>query len=64
MLDPSLTHDIKTSCMIVDATRPLDRAFSPVAKCPDDAMERVKVLDYLSQEVLDSIPMDMTTYWC
>ena len=63
MLDPSLTHDIRTSGMIVDATRPLDRPFSPVTKCPDEAMERIKLEDYVSKEVLDKIPLDRTTYW-
>lgn len=63
-LDPSLADEIKTSCMIVDATRPLDRPFSPVAKCPDDAIERIKLEDYIPGEVLQYIPIDRTTYWC
>ena len=63
-LDPSLADEIKTSCMIVDATRPLDHPFSPVAKCPDDAMERIKLEDYIPGEVLQHIPIDRTTYWC
>lgn len=63
MLDPSLRHDIKTSAMIVDATRPLDRPFSPVSKCPDEAMARIRVEDFIDRETLDRIPMDRTTYW-
>jgi UbiD family decarboxylase len=63
-LDPSLVDEIKTSGMIVDATRPLDRPFSPVSKCPDDAMERIKLEDYIPGEVLQHIPIDRTTYWC
>jgi UbiD family decarboxylase len=63
MLDPSLQHDIRTSGMIVDATRPLDRPFSPVSKCPDEAMERVKLEDYIDEETLARIPLDRTTYW-
>jgi len=63
-LDPSLLDEIKTSAMIVDATRPLDRPFSPVSKCPDDAMERVKLEDYIPGEILQHIPIDRTTYWC
>lgn len=63
MLDPSLVHDIKTSGMIVDATRPLDRPFSPVTKCPDEALERIKLEDYIDAETLARIPMDRTTYW-
>lgn len=63
-LDPSLVDEIKTSGMIVDATRPLDRPFSPVSKCPEDAMERVKLEDYIPGEILQHIPIDRTTYWC
>jgi 2,5-furandicarboxylate decarboxylase 1 len=63
-LDPSLMDEIKTSGMIVDATRPLDRPFSPVSKCPDDAMERIKLEDYIPGEILQHIPTDRTTYWC
>ena len=53
-----------TSAMIIDATRPLDRPFSPVSKCPDEALRRVKLEDYLDQELLQRIPVDRTTYWC
>jgi len=62
-LDPSLMDEIKTSGMIIDATRPLDRPFSPVSKCPDEAMARVKLEDYIPGEVLQHIPTDRTTYW-
>jgi hypothetical protein len=62
-LDPSLMDEIKTSGMIIDATRPLDRPFSPVSKCPDDALARVKLEDYIPGEVLQHIPTDRTTYW-
>src|SRR5262249_52531575 len=62
-LDPSLVDEIKTSGMIVDATRPLDRPFSPVTKCPDDAMARINLDDYVSREVLQNIPADRTSYW-
>lgn len=63
IIDPSLDHHIKTSCMIVDATKPVDRPYSPVSKCPDEAMDRVKLEDYISKEVLHSLPMDRTSYW-
>ena len=63
-LDPSLVDEIKTSGMIVDATRPLDRPFSPVSKCPEDAMERIRLEDYIPGEILQHIPVDRTTYWC
>jgi hypothetical protein len=49
--------------MIIDATRPLDRPFSPVSKCPDDAMARIKLEDYVPGEILQHIPIDRTTYW-
>ena len=64
LIDPSLIDDRKTSAMIIDATRPLDRPFSPVSKCPDDAMERIKLEDYIPGEILQHIPIDRTTYWC
>ena len=35
LLDPSMDHPRRTSVMIIDATQPLDRPFSPVSKCPD-----------------------------
>src|SRR5947199_9869858 len=62
-LDPSMFDYIKTSCMIVSATKPLDRPFSPVSKCPDEAMQRIKLEDYVPGEVLQHIPLDRTTYW-
>ncbi|MCZ6623746.1 MAG: UbiD family decarboxylase [Deltaproteobacteria bacterium] len=63
-LDPSLLDEIKTSAMIIDATKPIDRPFSPVSKCPDEAMQRIKLEDYIAGEVLQYIPTDRTTYWC
>jgi len=63
MLDPSLEDEIKTSGMIVDATRPLDRPFSPVSKCPDEAMQKIKLEDYVPADVLQHIPTDQSTYW-
>ena len=63
MLDPSLDDEIKTSGMIVDATRPLDRPFSPVSKCPDEAMQKIKLKDYIPADVLRQIPTDRSTYW-
>jgi UbiD family decarboxylase len=64
LIDPSLVDERKTSAMIIDATRPLDRPFSPVSRCPDDAMERIKLEDYIPGEILQHIPIDRTTYWC
>ncbi len=63
LIDPSLDNPRKTSVMIVDATRPLDRPFSPVSKCPDEAMARIRLEDFVPGEVLHAIPVDRTTYW-
>ncbi len=62
-LDPTVVDETKTSCMIIDATRPLDRPFSPVSKCPEEALMRIKLEDYIAAEVLQQIPIDRTTYW-
>ncbi|MFQ5903027.1 MAG: UbiD family decarboxylase domain-containing protein, partial [Candidatus Binatia bacterium] len=64
LVDPSLIDPGKTSAMIIDATRPLDRPFSPVSKCPEEAMQRIRLEDYIPGEVLQHIPIDRTTYWC
>ncbi|MGZ8484323.1 MAG: UbiD family decarboxylase domain-containing protein [Candidatus Binatia bacterium] len=63
LIDPSMVDARKTSAMIVDATKPLDRPFSPVSKCPDDAMARIRIEDFVPGEVLQHIPTDRTTYW-
>ena len=63
MLDPSLQDDIRTSGMIIDATRPLHRPFSPVSRAPKEAMERIRLTDFIPQRVLDGIPSDRTSYW-
>jgi len=63
LIDPSMVSPRKTSAMIVDATKPLDRPFSPVSKCPDDAMARIRLEDFVPGEVLQHIPIDRTTYW-
>ncbi len=64
LVDPSMISPRKTSAMIIDATRPLDRPFSPVSKCPDEALARVRLEDFVPKELLDAIPVDRTTYWC
>lgn len=63
MLDPSLVDDIRTSGMIVDATRPLNRPFAPVSKCPEEAMERVRLEDFVPAGALARIPVDRSSYW-
>jgi UbiD family decarboxylase len=63
LLDPSMDHPRRTSVMIVDATKPLDRPFSPVSRCPEEALARIKITDFIPGEVLSHIPADRTTYW-
>ncbi len=63
LIDPSLDHPRRTSAMIIDATKPLDRPFSPVSKCPDEAMARIRLEDFVPGEILQTIPVDSTTYW-
>ena len=52
LIDPSMIDPRKTSVMIVDATKPLDRPFSPVSKCPDEALTRIK-LEVLRRSVIE-----------
>ncbi len=47
VLDPSLRHEIKTSGMIIDATRPLDRPFPRRGEVPDDVRKGINLSDYL-----------------
>jgi 3-polyprenyl-4-hydroxybenzoate decarboxylase len=63
-IDPSMMDPRKPSAMIIDATRPLDRPFSPAYKCSDEALRRVKLEDYIDKELLQHVPIDGTSYWC
>jgi UbiD family decarboxylase len=63
LLDPSMDHPRRTSVMIIDATRPLDRPFSPVSSCPEEALARIELKEFVPGEVLQRIPIDRTTYW-
>jgi UbiD family decarboxylase len=63
LLDPSMDHPRRTSVMIIDATKPLDRPFSPVSKCPEEALARIELEEFVPDEVLRQIPIDRTTYW-
>jgi hypothetical protein len=58
-----MDHPRRTSVMIIDATKPLDRPFSPVSKCPEEALARIKLEEFVPDEVLRHIPIDRTTYW-
>ena len=47
VLDPSLRHEIKTSGMIIDATKPLDRPFPRRGQVPDEVRDKIRLADYL-----------------
>lgn len=47
VLDPSLRHEIKTSGMVIDATRPLDRPFPRRGKVPKELRQNLNLDDYL-----------------
>ena len=55
-LDPSLIHDIRGSKMIIDATMPVDRPFAERVSVPDEAMARISLNDFISEERLGNIP--------
>jgi 2,5-furandicarboxylate decarboxylase 1 len=47
VLDPSLRHEIKTSGMIIDATRPLDRPFPVRGEVPAGVRQKIDLAYYL-----------------
>ncbi|MCF8040855.1 MAG: UbiD family decarboxylase [Desulfarculaceae bacterium] len=47
VLDPSLRHEIKTSGMVIDATRPLDRPFPRRGEVPEQLRQNLNLDDYL-----------------
>ena len=49
VLDPSLVHEIKTSGMIIDATKPLDRPFPRKGVVPAKIRDRIRLSDYLEE---------------
>ncbi|MEE8449416.1 MAG: UbiD family decarboxylase [Thermodesulfobacteriota bacterium] len=52
-LDPSSTHELATSAMIIDATVPLGQPFQRVVNIPDWVEQRVKLEDYISADWLN-----------
>jgi 3-polyprenyl-4-hydroxybenzoate decarboxylase len=46
-LDPSQTHDIMTTKMIVDATKPVSRPFPERIMVPAEAIARVPLSEYI-----------------
>ena len=49
VLDPSLRHEIKSSGMIIDATKPLDRPFPRRGMVPAEVRKGIKLSDYLEE---------------
>jgi 2,5-furandicarboxylate decarboxylase 1 len=54
-LDPSLTHEIKGSKMIIDATKPVDRPFARRVNVPDEALKRIRLEDFIDPEILGKV---------
>jgi len=48
LLDPSLKQETRGSGMVIDATRPLDRAYPPKAEVPPEILNRVRLENYLA----------------
>ncbi len=63
LIDPSMIDPRKTSVMIVDATKPLDRPFSTGIQMSRYALARISLEEFVPGEVLQHIPIDRTTYW-
>jgi UbiD family decarboxylase len=51
-LDPSQTDDIMTAKMIIDATKPVRRPFPSRVEVPAEALERVRLEDFIPREIL------------
>jgi 2,5-furandicarboxylate decarboxylase 1 len=47
VLDPSLRHEIKSSGMIIDATKPMDRPFPRRGSVPEEVRRRFDLAKYL-----------------
>ena len=56
-LDPSLVHDISGIKLIVDATMPTDRPFAARVNVPAEALQRVKLDQYVPDAALQDIPV-------
>ncbi len=57
VLDPSLVHNNKGSKMVIDATKPVDRPFSKRLNVPDEALERMRLDEYIGPARLEKIPV-------
>jgi 2,5-furandicarboxylate decarboxylase 1 len=47
LLDPSLKEETRGSGMVIDATRPLDRAYPPKATVPEEILQRIQLEKYI-----------------
>ncbi|MDP2660848.1 MAG: UbiD family decarboxylase [Dehalococcoidia bacterium] len=54
--DPSSLHFSKSTKMVIDATKPLDRPFAQVIDVPKEALEKCSLEKFLSQEALERAP--------
>ncbi len=55
-LDPSQTDDIMTAKMIIDATRPAQKAYAARVEVPKEAMAKTRLEDFISRADLDRLP--------
>ena len=54
-LDPSQTDDIMTAKLIVDATKPVRRPFPARVEVPKEALDAVRLEDYIPPEILERL---------
>ncbi|MBI5443718.1 MAG: UbiD family decarboxylase [Deltaproteobacteria bacterium] len=56
MLDPSMEHLHTHTSLFIDATKPVNAAFPEKVKVPKEALDRIKIPDFIPQEIVDRIP--------
>ncbi|MCL5959583.1 MAG: UbiD family decarboxylase [Chloroflexi bacterium] len=57
LLDPKMDNPWTHACMFIDATKPVGEPFPERVKSPKPVLERVKLEDYVSRELLNRIPV-------
>jgi len=55
-LDPSQTDDIMTAKMIIDATRPAQKAYAARVQVPKEAMAKSRLEDFIPRAELERLP--------
>ncbi|MBI2538226.1 MAG: UbiD family decarboxylase [Deltaproteobacteria bacterium] len=55
-LDPSQTDDIMTAKMIIDATRPVRKAYAARVEVPKEAMAKSRLEDFIPRAELERLP--------